>query len=164
MRDGERRLGATWFSGTVAAILSSAVIVACGRLERRRGLATHNGPAQWVHGTHAGHRRDVTLRHTLLGFLIHHASSCWWAFVQQRVFPPRESGPRFRVHAAQATAVALVAYLVDYKVVPERLQPGFEKHLSRKSLAAGYVAFGLGLALAGWWRSRKEEGRWNTSP
>ncbi len=163
MQDGGQGLRSMWFAGTVAAVLSSAAIVACGRLERRRGLATHNGPAQWIHGTRAGHRRDVTLRHTLPGFLIHHASSCWWAFVQQRVFPPRPGTP-FSVHAAQAAAVGLAAYLVDYKVVPERLQPGFEKHISRKSLAAGYVAFGLGLALAGWWRSRRERGSWNTSP
>ncbi|MDQ2640985.1 MAG: hypothetical protein M3Y79_10470 [Pseudomonadota bacterium] len=164
MRRAERSLGAILFPGTVAALLSSLVIVACGRLERRRGLATHNGPAQWVHGTGAGYRRDVTLSHTLLGFLIHHASSCWWAFVQQRVFAKRAPGTPFSVHAAEAGAVALAANLVDYKLMPERLQPGFEKHISRKSLAAAYVAFGVGLALAGWWQSEREDRRWNTSP
>ncbi len=164
MRIADRGLRAVWFSGTVAAILSSLVIVICGRVERGRGLATHNGPAQWVHGTGEGHRRDVTLRHTLLGFLIHHASSCWWAFVQQRVFPRRPPRTAWRVHAAEAGAVALAACVVDYKVMPERLQPGFEKHISRPSLAAAYVAFGLGLALAAWWQSREAERPWNTSP
>lgn len=164
MPRAKRGLAAIFLPGTVAALLSSLVIVACGRLERRRGLATHNGPAQWVHGTEAGHRRDVTLSHTLLGFLIHHASSCWWAFVQQRVFPRRPLGTPFSVHAAEAGAVALAANIVDYKLMPERLQPGFEKHISRKSLAAAYVAFGLGLALAGWWQAEREGSRWNTSP
>jgi hypothetical protein len=35
--------------------------------------------------------------------------------------------------------------------VPERLTPGFEHRLSRGSVAATYVAFGLGLALTGLW-------------
>lgn len=137
------------FRGTVAAILSSLVIMASGRMERGRALATHNGPSQWVYGPRAGHRRSVTLRHTLPGFVIHHASSCWWAFVQLQLFPPRPRTP-LRVHAAQAAAVAAAANVVDYQLMPERFQPGFEKHISRASLGAAYVAFGVGLALAAW--------------
>jgi hypothetical protein len=159
MRRLHPAVSASLFPGTVAAVLSSLVILACGRIERRRALATHNGPAQWVHGTAAGHRRTVTLRHTLLGFVIHHASSCWWAFVQQRLFPRHPPGTPMRVHAAEAAAIALTANLVDYQVMPERFQPGFEKHISRKSLAVAYVAFGVGLALAAWLESREGHGR-----
>jgi len=42
-----------------------------------------------------------------------------------------------------------VAALVDLRLVPERLTPGFERRLSRRSLAWTYVGFGAGLALAG---------------
>lgn len=163
MRRTGADIGAAFFPGAVAAVLSSLVIVACGRMENGRALATHNGPAQWVHGKAAGHRRSLTLRHTLLGFIIHFASSWWWAFVQRRLFPARPGGAALRVHALEGGAIALLANIVDYQLVPERLQPGFEKHISRKSLAAAYVAFGLGLALATWWCGREEAGRGRAS-
>ena len=51
--------------------------------------------------------------------------------------------------------MAALAGFVDYGVVPERLQPGFEKHVSLPSLIAAYVAFGAGLGLATWLRQRK---------
>ena len=41
----------------------------------------------------------------------------------------------------------MLANVVDYQLVPKRLQPGFDKHVSRKSLFAVYAAFGLGLAI-----------------
>ncbi|MDI1261530.1 hypothetical protein [Aquabacterium sp.] len=41
-----------------------------------------------------------------------------------------------------------VAALADFKMVPERLTPGFEHHLSRKSLWLTYGVFAAGLALA----------------
>ncbi len=45
--------------------------------------------------------------------------------------------------------------VVDYRLVPRRLSPGFELRLSRRSIAAGYLAFGLGLALAGMGRAEQ---------
>jgi hypothetical protein len=50
---------------------------------------------------------------------------------------------------AGGLAVAGVACLVDYKMTPERLQPGFEKRLSSKSLLLVYGVFGLSLAVRG---------------
>jgi hypothetical protein len=41
---------------------------------------------------------------------------------------------------------AAFALLVDYKLTPSRFKPGFEKHLSRPSIALVYAAFGIGLA------------------
>lgn len=156
MRKTGADIGAAFIPGAVAAVLSSLVIVACGKMERGRALATHNGPAQWVHGKAAGHRRSLTLRHTLLGFVIHFASSWWWAFVQRRLFPALPGGSPLRAHAVAGGTIALLANIVDYQIVPGRLQPGFEKHISRRSLAAAYVAFGAGLALAAWLCERRE--------
>jgi hypothetical protein len=45
-------------------------------------------------------------------------------------------------------ATAAIACAVDFQVARGRLQPGFDKQLSRKSLALVYVAFGVGLAFA----------------
>lgn len=48
---------------------------------------------------------------------------------------------------AGAAAAAAVAYFVNYRLTPERLTPGFEHRLSRKSMTAVYACFALGLAL-----------------
>jgi len=155
MRDPESAVRAALFPGTVAAVLSSAVLTACGWIENRRALAPHNGPSQWVYGVAAGYRRKPTLRHTLPGFCIHHASSIWWALVQQVIFPLRRPPRSLGRHLAEGGAMAALAGFVDYGVVPERLQPGFENHVSLPSLVAAYVAFGAGLGLATWLLQRK---------
>ena len=56
---------------------------------------------------------------------------------------------------ADAVAVTAVAALVDLKVVPEWLTPGFERRLSRPSLAGVYVGFAAGLALGACARLRR---------
>jgi len=79
-------------------------------------------------------------RNTLLGSGIHTLASLWWAAFHQIAFRTQAD----KVSAGAATAV--LAYFVDYHVVPRRLQPGFEAHLSPRALAAVYVALALALA------------------
>ena len=45
------------------------------------------------------------------------------------------------------TVDSAVACFTDYQLTPKRLHPGYEKHLSRPSLAVVYGAFGVGLAI-----------------
>jgi hypothetical protein len=66
-----------------------------------------------------------------------------------------ETSPAAALAAGLGTAA--VACTVDYTVTPRRLTPGFELRLSRPAMAAGFVAFGLGLAAAAMARSRREE-------
>jgi hypothetical protein len=65
--------------------------------------------------------------------------------------------PSARHVVGAAAAVATLANIVDYKLTPKRLTPGFEKHLSRGSLALVYTAFGLGLVGAAQWRAHREK-------
>jgi hypothetical protein len=51
--------------------------------------------------------------------------------------------------------VAAIANVVDFKLTPQRLTPGFEKHLSKRSLAIVYVSFAAGLAAAAYVRQRR---------
>jgi len=108
-----------------------------------------NGPSQWVWGRRAAHARDRSLRHTVLGYAIHHATSVMWATVFERLRRIRP-GPASTVAAAAATSA--LAYVVDYKAVPQRLQPGFDVQVPRATLGAFYVAFAAALAAAAWSR------------
>lgn len=94
------------------------------------------------------------MRHTGTGFAVHHASSLFWAALYELVQARRRrvSPSTLTMDAAAVTAVAAV---VDLKLVPERLTPGFERRLSRPSLAAVYVAFGIGLASSALWRRQR---------
>jgi len=45
-----------------------------------------------------------------------------------------------------AAATSAFACFADYKLTPKRFHPGYEKHLSKPSLAVVYAGFALGLA------------------
>ena len=64
---------------------------------------------------------------------------------------------RAESHAAAASGVAVagVAYVVDYHLIPRRLTPGWELRLPRRSVALGFVALGVTLAVAGFLRARR---------
>lgn len=76
------------------------------------------------------HRPDVA--HTVLGYTIHHASSLWWAGMFEAAAHRRSP----RAVAGVAAATAAVAYVVDYHVVPRRLTPGFDRHISGTGMVA----------------------------
>jgi hypothetical protein len=84
------------------------------------------------------------VRYTGLGYGIHHASSVFWALLFEHVSRRHHNDARV---AATAAATAVVAYLVDYHVVPRRLTPGFERHLALRDMVGVYAAFGAGLWL-----------------
>lgn len=133
-------------TGTSASVLSAAALAACGRATNGTAAGPLNGPSQWVWGENAAHRRRATLRHTAVGYVIHHLMSVFWATLHERT-APRGAAPAERLLTSAATAA--VAWFVDYHLTPRRLQPGFEKQLSGKSLFVVYMAFALGLAAGG---------------
>lgn len=136
-------------SGSVASIVSAIALSACGKSERGKPLAPINVISRWLWGDRAARHDELSFTYTLPGYAIHHASSTLWAAVYEKLFGDKaEKGD-----AAQAltggVAVAALACFVDYQLTPYRLQPGFEKHLSAKSMALVYGSFGLALALRG---------------
>jgi hypothetical protein len=91
--------------------------------------------------------RRPSLRHTVTGFLIHHTMATGWALLHERAFGARKSVQTFPARLGRAAVTAAVANFVDYRLTPQRLQPGFERQLSRTSLVTVYAAFAIGLAL-----------------
>jgi hypothetical protein len=49
---------------------------------------------------------------------------------------------------ASGAAVAGLAYVVDYHLLPRRLTPGWELRLPPRSVALGFAALGFGLCVA----------------
>jgi hypothetical protein len=132
-------------SGSIASIASATALAACGKRELDDAAAPLNGPSQWLWGEGAACADGFSARHTVAGYLVHHAMSVFWAVLYEK----------FRRHPLPSAAAALPAIatsagacFVDYCLTPKRLTPGFEKRLSRGSLLLVYGAFAAGLAVS----------------
>lgn len=137
-------------SGTVAGVATALAAGLAGRRETGSYAAPLNATSHIVWGDQAAMRNAPSLKYTLTGFLLNHASAIFWAAIHQRFFDGRR-----RLRGAENSLLrplvgsAIVtggAYLTDYYLVPKRLTPGFEKRLSGKSLATIYGVLALGLA------------------
>lgn len=134
-------------AGSLASVVSAAALVLAGRGQIRSAAAPLNAVSHWYWGPRALRQRQTDVTHTVAGYLTHHAASVFWAallasLLQRR---PHLETPRRLVCASAATSA--VACFVDFRLTPQRLTPGFERHLSRAALGAVYLAFAAGLAL-----------------
>jgi hypothetical protein len=141
--------------GAAASVLSTAALIASGRRAGRLWAATVNTPSQWLWGNEARHAEAASLRHTATGYAIHHGTSVFWALLYARYARGALTTRGLPVELAAGVAAAALACFVDYRMTPRRLQPGFEAHLPRTSIAGVYAAFGIGLGLASWWLHRR---------
>jgi hypothetical protein len=145
-------------SGSIAALTSTAALMAAGRRETGSALAPTNAVSHWIWGDRAARHDEPSARYTLVGYTIHHLASVFWAVVYQRLLGrSADRGVPGRA-VAGGLAVAALACFVDYRLTPRRLQPGYEMRLSRPALAGVYTAFGLGLALGAIVNARARRG------
>lgn len=139
--------------GSVASVLSTLVVSMFSRQRTGHAAAGTNATSQWIWYPQARARFATSRRHTATGYLIHHASSVFWATGYQLLRPDR-AGRGGQV--LRAAPIATAAYWVDYHVVPRRLSPGFEGKIGASGMWATYAAFGVGLVLGS--RPRRTSG------
>jgi hypothetical protein len=146
-------LRAAVVSGSLASLTSAAALALAGGRELGDAATPLNGPSQWIWGRHAPYSDGFSLRHTVVGYGIHHLSAIFWAALFERARPRRH-------HVVPAAiATASVACFVDYCCTPERFTPGFEKRLSHRALFMTYAAFAAGLAASRLIGRREKESR-----
>ena len=73
-------------SGSAASVASAAALMACSKLHEGSAAGGLNGPSQWLWGESEAYTREATLRHTLAGYAIHHATSIFWGVLHEMVF------------------------------------------------------------------------------
>lgn len=139
-------IGAAW---ALAAAASSAVLAWRSRLDTGQSSAGFNAVSHWLWPEKALKADDPSLRYTGTGAAVHVMSSLLWAALYGWWL--KGAGRRSSISDAlgKAAAVTSVAALVDLKLVPDRLTPGFERRLSPRSVALVYASFGAGLLVAG---------------
>jgi hypothetical protein len=146
-------------SGSLASVASTAVLSARGKKESATPYGPTNAISHWLWGERAARRDGLSMRYTVLGYGIHHASATLWAVVYEKLLGDKPEGKAVAPALAGGLATAALACFVDYKMTPQRLQPGFEKRLSSRSLVMVYGAFGLALAVRGLASSRTRRAR-----
>lgn len=133
--------------GGIAGLASLAALALGGRAERGSPWGPVNAPSHWLWGDPALHQDGATPRYTATGLVVHQLAASFWGVLHEFFLGAsgEAKGPALLLRdAALTTAVAAV---VDLRVVPHRLTPGFQRRLSAGSLGVVYVLFGLGLAV-----------------
>jgi hypothetical protein len=143
-------------SGTISGLATAAVALLEGKRETGSYYAPLNATSHIVWGNEAARQDSPSLKYTLTGFLLNHASTIFWALFYEKLFGrdatehghagSRTSQAPWAEPVLGAAAVTTAAYVIDYHLIPERFTPGFEKRLSAKSLATIFVTLAIGLA------------------
>lgn len=150
MQDTQTAIKRAVISGSVAGLGIMIATALAGKRETGSYAAPLNATSHIVWGDKAALQDTPSLKYTLTGFVLNHASAILWAAVYEKFFGAgsgrsTSSGSMLRPLLGGAV-VSAGAYLTDYHLVPKRLTPGFEKRLSGKSLTTAYGVLALGLA------------------
>ena len=142
-------------SGGLASMVSTAALSACSVQEKHSPFAPTNAISHVVWGDRAMYEDAPSVRYTGLGYGIHLASSMAWGVLYEKWFGQLAQKKSLLPAVAGGAAMAGLTYVVDYKLTPRRLQPGFDTRLSPRSMTLFYAAFGVGLMLRGLLSARR---------
>lgn len=140
-------------AGTVAALASAGVAAWCAHRQRGHAAGPINAVSHIAWGGSAESQARKDGPNTVVGWLLHHGASVFWA-TGFELFFGRAAERSLRNALLGGATTAATAYVVDYHLVPERFVPGFEARLSNRALFYVYAALGAGLALTARMRAR----------
>ncbi|SNT32651.1 hypothetical protein SAMN06265795_12536 [Noviherbaspirillum humi] len=136
-------------TGTLAGMATALATAMNGKREAGSYAAPLNATSHILWGDEAARHDDVSMKYTASGFLLNHAAAIMWAAIYEKWFAGRRGGVlkggSAMTPALGAALVSAGAYVTDYHLVPKRFTPGYEYHLSGKSMALIYGALALGL-------------------
>ena len=133
-------------AGSLASLISTAVLVLAGRRESGSAAAPLNAVSHWYWGDEAFHQQEADLAHTAAGYLTHHVAATFWATLYAALASDRPALRTTPGIALGAAATSATACLVDFKLTPHRFTPGYEHRLSNRALLAVHAALAIGLA------------------
>ena len=134
-------------TGTLAGVLSAAVLAATGKRETGSAVAPINAESHWLWGDESLREDRPTLKHTLAGIVTHQLSTVFWATVYALVRGDRKAVHRVPEAIIGGVATSAAAAAIDYTLMPKRLTPGFEHRLSTGSMVGVFAAIAAGIAI-----------------
>lgn len=130
-------------SVTTAATTAAALVIS--KLETGSAAAGLNATSHILWGDEAARVDGFEPKYTLVGGLLNAGAMLAWAVLHEAM--PRQQTTVGALTKGLLTSGA--AYLTDYRVVPARLTPGFEKRFSQRGMAWMYGVLGAAFALGG---------------
>ena len=112
-------------SGTVSGLLMSTVVGIVSRLTRGQSGQGLNAISHILWGAKAAQQPAWTLRYTATGLVLNQVACLFWAGCYE-VLRQTNRPHRVTTSAADAMAIAALAYVADYHLIPKRFTPGFE--------------------------------------
>jgi hypothetical protein len=146
-------------SGAASSIVSTVAMAVVAKKETGSPYAAANATSHIVHGEKASFRDRFSLRYTVPGLLIHHASATFWSFVFERVMGGVLDQKNPAGILASAAATSAFAAFTENKLTPRPLQQGYQKRLSNKSLGVVYASIAVGMALGAMFLRKDEPPR-----
>jgi hypothetical protein len=129
-------------------VLTTVAIAAAGQLENGSMAAPLNAVAHIPFGDKAFRRDAASLKYTATGAALNVAAVASWSAVYELTFGRAARQGSVMAGIVGGPAIAALAYLTDYYVVPKRLTPGFEERLTAGSMFGIYAVLGATLPLA----------------
>lgn len=133
----------------VAAVATTAAAALCGYLENRDAAQPINDISHIVWGDEAHEQNGISLKYTGTGLWLNQSAHASWSLLHETLFGAAQDEGNVPVALGGGALISALAYVVDYYLVPKRLTPGFEKHLSSRSLLFIYIVLALALGLGG---------------
>jgi len=146
MKTWKRALCDSLVTGSAASVATTATIALCGARELKNAIAPINAVSHILWGDNAAQQDSTSVKYTLSGLALNAAACFSWTIIYEKLCgESAEENPSAAL--AGGALVSLLAYVVDYHVVPKRLTPGLEKRLSCKSLIAIYAVLALSMSI-----------------
>ena len=136
-------------SGMVGGLTSLIASGVGGRIEHGRGKETLpiHAVSHIAWGDSPDSHRGREPHNAVVGTALHQGACVFWAVFYEGLFG-RRAERDLRAGLVGGAAIATAAYVTDYYIVSDRFKPGFEAHLSGRSLFGIYAALAIGLAAA----------------
>ena len=132
-------------AGSIVAAATIAAVALRGLNDSGSAVAPINASTHVVYGPEAGDVDEPDLKHTLPGLAINAGASVFWAAVYERLFGHAVTRADLGKALLGGGAVAGLAYVLDYHLLPKRLTPGWEERVSGRSLAMIFGVMALTL-------------------
>jgi hypothetical protein len=142
--------------GGGAATAAMLATMLCDKRENGEWWRALNAVSHMIRGDEAKRQNGFSVRYTLPSLALHVTSICGWAFCHRaatlgvkRVKPAASTRERKMRALSLGVAVSMMAYIIDFHVVPPRLRPGIEAQISRRALFFVYLVLAVSLAVSG---------------
>ena len=134
------------------ALLAAGAVALVGYIENGDGIAPLNTVSHIAWGDEGFDHPELSVKYTGAALALNQFSVTGWGLLHEWVFGRALDEGKWGVSLGGGALVSALAYVVDFKLAPDRYKPGFETLVSSRGLLAIYLLLALAL---GWGKARR---------